>query len=240
MGAFESRCARAHCRPGGSGSHARLAGVPTGHVQGAAMGSRPGLGVVSSAEGEGLGGVGAPILIRVVWRGWGDGCRGHCDDGVHRCRGFDGVVVAARVGMRRRWMRIGRCCAVAWVAVARRWARRATASSWSFRPRPRRSRRWCRRSGTWRQHDWPAGEQVRVRMGVHTGTRWCMTAVMWGWMCTGRRGSPRRRMVGRWWCRRRRPGWSSGLGLTDVQLVDLGSHQLKDLAAAGAAVPAGR
>jgi class 3 adenylate cyclase len=46
-------------------------------------------------------------------------------------------------------------------------------------------------------YPWPGGERVRVRIGIHTGSRGCMTVGMWAWMCIGRLGSRVRLMAGR-------------------------------------------
>ncbi len=45
--------------------------------------------------------------------------------------------------------------------------------------------------------EWPGGERVRVRMGIHTGAPVRMTGRMWGWTCTGLLGSPARPMEDR-------------------------------------------
>ncbi len=55
-------------------------------------------------------------------------------------------------------------------------------------------------------HGWPAGESVRVRMGIHSGEASRTAAGLAGLECTGRPGSRRSRTGDRWWCRPRRPG----------------------------------
>ncbi len=54
---------------------------------------------------------------------------------------------------------------------------------------------------------WPGGEQVRVRMGIHTGYQPCMTVRMSGWTSTGPRVSPGLPTVARCSCPRRPPSW---------------------------------
>jgi hypothetical protein len=56
-------------------------------------------------------------------------------------------------------------------------------------------------------HPWPGGVVVRVRMGLHSGDPARYQDGMWGWMCTGRRGSRRPRMAARLCCRMRPGCW---------------------------------
>ena len=74
---------------------------------------------------------------------------------------------------------------------------------------------------------WPAGERVRVRMGVHTGTPTPHDGGTSAWTCIGRRGSPPSRTAARWSCRRRPRDCCRETAV--VTLRDLGLHQLKDL-----------
>ena len=129
-------------------------------------------------------------------------------------------------GQRRVLRRPGRPTA------ARSWAPRATASSWCSRPRRRRWRRRRRRSGSSRRIAWPAGERVRVRMGIHTGS----PVVARRWVRGDGRAprGPDRRGRARWsggavgrdrgrWCRTACP--------PACVCCDLGAHRLKDIAA---------
>jgi len=60
-------------------------------------------------------------------------------------------------------------------------------------------------------HAWPGGEQVRVRMGVHTGQA-SKTARAWSaWMYTAPPGWPRPVTAARCCCRRHRPRWCGRL-----------------------------
>jgi len=47
-------------------------------------------------------------------------------------------------------------------------------------------------------YSWPAGEQVRVRMGIHTGSPRQHDGATSVWMCIARPGSPVPHTAGRW------------------------------------------
>jgi len=56
--------------------------------------------------------------------------------------------------------------------------------------------------------DWPDGQEVRVRMGIHTGEPLVVPPNTWVWMSTRRLGSWLRATAGRCCSRRRRSGSS--------------------------------
>ena len=85
--------------------------------------------------------------------------------------------------------------------------------------RPRRSRS----SARFAAHAWPAGERVRVRIGLHCGEAERPATATSASTSTARRASARPRTAARCWPRRRRPGGSASAAR------DLGEFEFRGL-----------
>ena len=96
--------------------------------------------------------------------------------------------------------------------------------------------RRSRRSAHWLASSWPTASGARCGWASTPARRSSMTAATSAWTCTGLRGSPRPRTAARSSCPPRSAELVAQTLSDGVALVDLGPHQLKDIAPARAPV----